>query len=388
MSKTEALKLPLFALFRQLQNYDIGLKHEALDHSNYLCLLDVLQEGYGWTSANDLYSICRTLWLKPHHNERQFRRYFDRHLKDILAKAELEKQQTSTDRSQGGNSGNTSSSNSNNDSKTDDETTINQKPEKEKDKEQAPNPQPKEAMEMVQLRFGSVASGGARVLPAEAGDWESKINEKIFRLRGKYFPLPARDMQQRLRTLRVAQDSQQDVYIDWEATIRQVAQKGYLVAPVYKSATKFTSDACLLIDHGGSMVAFRQLTAEITKAVNPNPKKASDKVFYFRNVPGRHLYKDPEQEHPYSVLQFKKQNHQAIFIVSDAGAARGRLNMERVESTLQFLKGLKPNAVIWLNPMPRFRWSGTTASIIADHLPMFEISELEFGNAVKALKGK
>jgi uncharacterized protein with von Willebrand factor type A (vWA) domain len=57
-----------------------------------------------------------------------------------------------------------------------------------------------------------------------------------------------------------------------------------------------------------------------------------------------------------------------LLVVSDAGSARGYLNRRRALQTAAFLaeaRRLFPT-IVWLNPMPRARWAGTTAALVAD----------------------
>jgi uncharacterized protein with von Willebrand factor type A (vWA) domain len=50
-----------------------------------------------------------------------------------------------------------------------------------------------------------------------------------------------------------------------------------------------------------------------------------------------------------------------VLIVSDAGAARGNFNKDRVEYTVKFLKQLEQSVsyYTWLNPMPNDSWQNT-----------------------------
>jgi uncharacterized protein with von Willebrand factor type A (vWA) domain len=56
-----------------------------------------------------------------------------------------------------------------------------------------------------------------------------------------------------------------------------------------------------------------------------------------------------------------------LLMVSDAGSARGYLNRRRALQTADFLAEARRffPAIVWLNPMPRARWAGTTAALIA-----------------------
>ena len=66
-----------------------------------------------------------------------------------------------------------------------------------------------------------------------------------------------------------------------------------------------------------------------------------------------------------------------ILIFSDGGAARGHFDRERLALTADFLEKLnrRVRRVAWLNPMPRTRWTATTAEAIARLVPMLEVSQ-------------
>ena len=80
----------------------------------------------------------------------------------------------------------------------------------------------------------------------------------------------------------------------------------------------------------------------------------------------------------------------AALIFSDAGAARGDLELERVRTTVAFLDALRARVrnVAWLNPMPRVRWDGTTAGEVAQLVPMFELSRRGLYGAIGVLRGR
>ena len=88
----------------------------------------------------------------------------------------------------------------------------------------------------------------------------------------------------------------------------------------------------------------------------------------------------------------KKNEHCALLIVSDAGAARGRFDRKRLVNTRKFVEqvGTYWHPIAWLNPMPTSRWAGTTAEHIS-HLPgltMFELTEDGLTYAVDYIRGK
>jgi uncharacterized protein len=87
--------------------------------------------------------------------------------------------------------------------------------------------------------------------------------------------------------------------------------------------------------------------------------------FYFSNYPRNWVFRAATLRERVSLEEVSKRNVGAgLLIVSDAGAARGHFSPDRVSQTLAFLdrvsEDLRP--IVWLNPMPRFRWDKTSAA--------------------------
>ena len=79
-----------------------------------------------------------------------------------------------------------------------------------------------------------------------------------------------------------------------------------------------------------------------------------------------------------------------ILVFSDAGAARGGFSPERINLTEKFLERFKQQFryIAWLNPMPRERWSGTTANEVMQSVPMFDLSRRGLDSAISVLRGR
>jgi uncharacterized protein with von Willebrand factor type A (vWA) domain len=116
-------------------------------------------------------------------------------------------------------------------------------------------------------------------------------------------------------------------------------------------------------------------------------------AYYFHNCPIDYLYHDPYQTTakplPTVLAQLNPMQSVAL-IISDAGAARGRFNPERLELTQAFLQQLQRQIpyVVWLNPMPQSRWRRSTAGAIAQLIPMFELSKQGMNGAIAVLRGR
>jgi uncharacterized protein len=101
---------------------------------------------------------------------------------------------------------------------------------------------------------------------------------------------------------------------------------------------------------------------------------------YFDNDPHDRLFADPALRRFDDTFDFLRQYEGAgLLIVSDAGAARGFFNRERLQRSRTFLDEARKLCVpiVWVNPMPRARWAKTTAgglarSMSAAFLPLSE----------------
>ena len=92
-----------------------------------------------------------------------------------------------------------------------------------------------------------------------------------------------------------------------------------------------------------------------------------------------------------SLRTFAASKRRNILIVSDAGAARGYLNEDRIQQTYTLLHRLRKHRIAWLNPLPRERWKNTSADIISDFVHMFETGDDngdDLGNIVRLFKSK
>jgi uncharacterized protein with von Willebrand factor type A (vWA) domain len=115
-------------------------------------------------------------------------------------------------------------------------------------------------------------------------------------------------------------------------------------------------------------------------------------VYYFHNVPAASVYQDLYLTEPISLEKAlaKCDRDTSVFIVSDAGAARGYRSLNRLQKTTTFLFKLKQKTrfIAWLNPMPQERWSSTSAQIIAHLVPMFPMDNKGLSNAIDIVRGQ
>ncbi|MEM8610878.1 MAG: VWA domain-containing protein [Cyanobacteria bacterium P01_H01_bin.105] len=208
-----------------------------------------------------------------------------------------------------------------------------------------------------------------------------------------YFPLTRRQMRQGWRHLRRSSRQGPKTEFDIAGTINQIASQGLFLEPLMRAPRSNRSDLVLLLDQDGSMMPFHSLSRQFVDTALRSGRLGSVSAYYFHNCPSKYLYNDAQLQQPEylnSLLNGRLSLKSFVVIISDAGAARGGLNANRILKTKVFLEQLKQcvRFVVWLNPLPRIRWEYTTASEIASLVPMFEINRTEFQSAIDTLRGQ
>lgn len=211
-----------------------------------------------------------------------------------------------------------------------------------------------------------------------------------------YWPIARRSMIHIWRYLRQpVKDGPRNV-MDIEATVNQVAQQGYFSFPIYKRHKQNHAHLVLMVDQGGSMVPFHPFTRDLVETACDKSMSKIGKVdvFYFHNIPHVPLgsvYLDRYMTEPIPVSDVLTNcfPDTGVLLVSDAGAARGHWRIDRFRVTVEFLIQLQQRTklVAWLNPMPQYRWTDTSAQLIASFVSMFQVDTNGFRNAIDALRG-
>ncbi|MDF5736071.1 MULTISPECIES: putative Ig domain-containing protein [unclassified Nostoc] len=209
----------------------------------------------------------------------------------------------------------------------------------------------------------------------------------------EYPPLTRRQMKQSWRYLRRMLREGVPTELDVEATIEQISRQGVLVEPVIVPRRVNRSKLLLFIDQDGSMMPFQNLSHQLAETAIRGGRLEDTNIYYFHNCPIDYLYRDRYYQMPEKIddiLNSLRFPYTSALIFSDAGAARGGLNPERREVTAQFLEQLRQQVrhIAWLNPMPRYRWFGTTAGEIARLVAMFELSRQGLYSAISVLRGQ
>jgi uncharacterized protein with von Willebrand factor type A (vWA) domain len=207
-----------------------------------------------------------------------------------------------------------------------------------------------------------------------------------------YWPVSRRFMVYIWRYLRrPVPDGPQDL-LDVVATVAHVAHEGVYLAPIYRRRERNHAHLALFVDQGGSMVPVHRFTRDVVDTARHDSDIGQVDIFYFHNVLTANVYSDPYMTElvPLDRILEAWSPDTSVLVVSDAGAARGYRNLERVRATAEFLIGLKhrTNLVAWLNPMPDRRWTGSSAAIVAHMVPMFQMDPDGFSNAIDVIRGQ
>jgi uncharacterized protein len=221
-------------------------------------------------------------------------------------------------------------------------------------------------------------------------------------------PLMSRDVASLWRQFRAPELCGPLEEIDIDATIALRCRQGVPGPIVLRPRKRKTARMVLFIDREGSMAPFHRLVNLICETSKKSGRPGQVTSYYFHDVPAEgadeevlnsiadkpfpaldavldrivplqtgFVYEDEAllSPVPVSVLMSRFAKGTNVILLSDAGAARGRYDLQRLLDTIAFVKALTIHTrrYIWLNPLPRAFWKGTTAEQIARHVPMFTL---------------
>jgi uncharacterized protein with von Willebrand factor type A (vWA) domain len=377
--------LPLLDLFYTLR--EAGL---PLGIGEYALLVRALQAGFGVSDQAALVRLCRILWVKSAEDRALFDYHFDKVMNQFAAR-----EQDSAPQQQPSEPDHQAPPQIADDKK---ETVANPPGQNEADNRgDAPDsPAPDAASSPPETSPGIVHGIEDEVQVAQAvqaGIDQESLSYTHFIDTTEYFPVTRRQMKQSWRYLRRMVREGVPEVLDVEATTNKIASQGVFLDPVLLPRRVNRSNLLLLLDQEGSMTPFHILSRRLAETALRGGRLGKAGIYYFHNLPEEHLYSDPSGYEAWSLEQvFARvaQKRTVVMIFSDAGAARGGFNYERVEQTKFFLDRIKQRTrfVSWLNPMPQSRWAGTTAAEIARIMPMFELSRQGLDAAIDVLRGR
>ncbi len=345
-------ELPLLDIFNSLRSRH-GL---PLGVEEYLVVVRSLEAGFGISNKQELEQLCCMLWAKSEEDNRLIRRLFGEMWKQSDSPTQENSQSSSIEKL------------------TFEEPSID---ELLPDLETTPTitPEPVQAVQAVR---------------SSRGDREMKRSR--YMLLTEYFPVTKRQMKQCWRYLRRPVRQGVLTELNVEATVAKIGREGILLQPVMMPPRTNRTDLVLLVDQEGSMVPFHDLSRQLVETAERGGRLRTTNVFYFHDYPDEYLYRHPAMLDAKAFAEvFEEIGERAVvLIVSDAGAARGNFDQERVDSTKAWIEKLQQSVryFAWLNPMPTECWRQTTAGEIAHFVPMFEMSPQGMNTAISVLRGR
>jgi len=376
-------QLPLYALFHRLRK-EAGIELDARQYYAFLKSFTSL-EAIG--EARQLLELCKIHWLSRPRHEREFEQLFrEEFLKEAAAlfeakapvkeplprpKPEPAPQETKTPPPQ----------------ERPEETPAPAKEPPVPPRPAEPLPEGQDSSIYIHFKAGGGQKAGAGKM--EAGHSGFLDNDFIFS--DKYLPASGRRMKQNWRYLKALAEKVPGSDIDLPATVEDIARNGLFAAPSFLPRILYHQHILFLIDHGGSMAAFESLAGHLAATIRESLRAEQTTVLYFHNYPGERLFLDTFQQRSIELAEFLRQTprHSTLaFIISDAGAARGGVHKKRIDATRHFLEQLRARAprILWLNPMPRSRWAGSSAMYLSFFVDMLEASKEGFRKLPEKLK--
>ncbi|ERN41364.1 hypothetical protein KR51_00019310 [Rubidibacter lacunae KORDI 51-2] len=362
----DSLLLPLYELFLQVRE-PLGLRPDQ-----YVALLEALELGFGCAGGenyDDLREVCRLLWAKTPADGALFDREFSAYLARLPQEG-ASVRSGKRDSSEFGEKG--------------DLPPIGPLPKAPKRGTRA-SPSPKQAPARVAAAYRGLPDPPLGLTESQHG----------FVLVPSEFPFELRPARYRWRKLRRVARAGRSEEIDVVKAVQAVARERCCFELPYLPQRENRLELVFLEDREGSMMPFRTVADRLVETVE-RQQFEQVRLYYFRNCPREVVYEKPKgtDEVPLEALRLGRRCS-VVVVLSDAGAARGGYSPGRVDTTRTFLQSLRLRTwgVAWLNPMPRRRWTGTTAEAIAQVLEevmgarMFELSEDGLMAALEWVRG-
>ncbi|MBA3534750.1 MAG: VWA domain-containing protein [Ardenticatenales bacterium] len=345
MGDADTLLLPLFEHLRR-HGVPLGV-------SEYLLAVKSIREGIGVEDLDSLRRFCRLLWAKSREDQALFDWGFD----NLVAPPSLPERTAG----KGGKGEETPS---------------------EETSQETPSG---EWVRPVTFRQVPLGGRNAPVLPDR-----SQPPPGGYQLTPR-LPIDRREMAGAWRQLRRLQREGVPEELDVEQTIDTVCRMGFLLEPVLQPRRRNQARLLLLVDQRGSMAPFAMLISAFIESILRGGLLGKTTVYYFHDCPDEELYQRSTLTGAQPLTQVLVEHAQgsSVLIVSDAGAARGDYDGERVAATRAFLQALRGHTYLyaWLNPMPARRWTATTAEAIARLVPMSPLEREGLHDAISILRG-
>lgn len=349
--KNDTIQPILSRLFNRLRQsgFNLGV-------GEYRAALQAIEGGYGSSSLEELERVLTLLWCHSRAEQSQFQFIWESVIADTSTVEPKPPRRTSKPEPS---------------------------PEPQDKPLPAPSPQPVESVQPQPALELAPLPVRAPFTPVETEDTPQLQTDR---------PISRRAMVYSWRYLRrPILDGPEDV-LDEQATVETVARQGFFLTPVYRRRERNAAHLLLLIDQDGSMTPFHRFTRDLVETAQYESSIGQVDVGYFYNIPAKSVYRDPYLTQPVLLERVLAtcDNNTSVFIVSDAGAARGYRRLERIRATTEVLFQIKQqtNLIAWLNPMPQERWVSTSAQLIAHLVPMYPMDNDGLSHAIDIVRGQ
>jgi uncharacterized protein with von Willebrand factor type A (vWA) domain len=189
------------------------------------------------------------------------------------------------------------------------------------------------------------------------------------------------------RRLRVLTRQGNTRELDIHATIDEKCRTGVLRGVTLRPSRQNISNLLILADVSPSMAPWRPFLGTVQNSLSLG-NLCAWQMYFFSNYPRDRLFDSPALEARVRLDDIIEGNRQGapLLILGDAGAARGGYNPRRVARTAEFVARVsgKFKPVVWLNPMPRLRWHGTSAEALTE-LPALSVFPLDRDSLIRAI---
>lgn len=370
----------VLAVFRDLQRRQHGVGPEDL-----LALRSALRAGFGLASDRDLVELCVTLWAKSAQEATTVRELFARHLTTPWDTGQVTGPSGDRPRTPG-------------DGAPHDAAHV------------APAPVP------VAVPPGPAEPGrGVTPLPPLADASRQVVH-------APQYPLTRRAVAQAFRRLRRPVPSGPRTQLDVAATIAERARTGVVTAPVLVARRRNQARLLLLVDRMGSMAPFHPYLDHLRGAIVADGGLERVRQAFFHDIPVDRadprlvrrltglfpeldpvlaavrasldglVFTDPALLDPLPLTDVVAAAGpgSGVVVISDAGATRGHLDPPRNLASIAMVRALHDagHRVVWLNPVPREGWAGSSAAQLARHVPMLPLDRFGLHRAVDVLRGR
>ena len=317
-----------------------------LSPEQYDLLRQALGQGFGlanWEGHNwdDLRQVCRVLWVKPSRNydsqvfDQIFDRYVSQKRREIQALQHPQKLSTSPS------------------------------PEPSKATRQwpkvPPHKMPESTSAAAEAKTPIAVKTGLAGLP--------EVDDRGLSLTPSQMPLPQQAVLDGWQLLRRPLPEGGRHELDLEATIERITRAGYFSDVVMRPVKSKRVELLVLVDDSNVMLPFRPALQPLVRAIETQ-KITPATLYRFTTYPDDYLYEWQRPSQAVPLDQRLSQMHPRrtiVLIFGEAGATQTNPSDEHRRGLMRFLTRLSPcvRSLIWLNPLPSQRWTGTLAAEVA-----------------------